>query len=139
MAFAFPSARCDWFRRPRLDDRASSCVVNPRSPSPPRGMSMLDVKPRSRSDLAREPRASRPRRDGRPRISVVTVASDESPAALREVAERASHWQRLGVEFVLVSVKRQIPGVSLSAIFNGARVVYGPADATLPQLRSLGL
>ena len=96
---------------------------------------MLDVKPRSRTDITLERRASRPRRDGNPRISVVAVVSDESAAALRELADRASHWQRLGVEFVIVGVKRQI----VSTIMSGARMVYGPSDATTAQLRSLGL
>jgi hypothetical protein len=100
---------------------------------------MLDVKPRPRIDLARETRPSRPSRDGRPRISLVTVAVDDSPTALRELADRALHWQRLGVEFVVVCAKRQTAAVSASAIFSGARLVYGSADATLAQLRSLGL
>jgi hypothetical protein len=100
---------------------------------------MLDVKPRTRIDLAPEARPSRPLREAGPTISLVTVVADDSAPGLRELSDRAQRWQGLGVEFVVVCAERQTAQLSVLAILSGARLVSGPDDATLAQLRSLGL
>ena len=72
-------------------------------------------------------------------MSVVSVASDDSAATLRELAERAVRWERLGVELIIVCTSRRSTKSTVSAISGGARLIYGPADASDSQLRAIGL
>jgi hypothetical protein len=100
---------------------------------------MLDVKPRSRVDTSFEPRALRARGDGRPLVSLVCVASEDAASTFRELAERASRWQRLGVELIVVCAVRHSAATTAGVSSTGARLIYGPALATDQQLRTLGL
>ena len=100
---------------------------------------MTDVRQRSLLDTTLEPRSTRARRDGRPSVSVVFMASDDSPALLREMAERSSRWQRLGVELIVVCSSRLTTATIVSLMSGEARVVYGPPNATDLQLRAKGL
>ena len=100
---------------------------------------MLDVKPRSRVDTVFEPRAPRIRGDGRPSVSLVCVATGDAPSLFRDLADRASHWHRLGIELVIVSAGRHSAASTALLNGSGARLIYGLALASEPQLRSMGL
>jgi hypothetical protein len=75
---------------------------------------------------------------GCPRVSVVSVVDDDSPATLRVIAERSARWEHHGVELVFVCASRQPAGPSPS-VFGGGRLLYAPADATEEELRAIGL
>jgi hypothetical protein len=98
---------------------------------------MLDAKPRSR-DTAFDPRPARTRGGGHPTLSIVCIASDDS-TTFRELADRPARWQALGVELIIVCVTRHSAASTASATSAGARLIFGPADATCQQLRSMGL
>lgn len=99
---------------------------------------MLDAKPGWHSPRAYGPPSVRAHHDGRPSVSVVSVASDDGATLLRNMADRAAGWQRLGVELIIVCASRQSTRSTVSAISGAARLIYGPADATEPQLRAIG-
>ena len=99
---------------------------------------MLDAKPGTRATGAYGPPSARVHHEGRPSVSVVSVSCDDGATLLRNMADRAARWQRLGVELIIVSASRQSTRSTVSAISGAARLIYGPADATEPQLRAIG-
>ena len=100
---------------------------------------MVEVKAGIRPDITQHARASRARHEGRPSVSIVSVAQDDSAANLKALAERAVRCARLGAELIVVCASRQSTRSTVSAISGSARLIYGPADATEPQLRAIGL
>lgn len=97
---------------------------------------MIEMKKGVRAEYTRD---SRVRPEGRPSVSVVSIAYDDAPATIRELAERSARLHRLGVELIIVCASRQSGQSIVSAISGGARLIYGPADASERQLRALGL
>lgn len=85
-----------------------------------------------------EPSPARVRHEGRPTLSVVSLAEDDSAATLRLMAERAGLWERFGVELITVCASRRTTPSTVSAVSGAARLIYGPADATESQLRAMG-
>lgn len=114
---------------------ADSVLVRPHHPA--FILSMLDVTPRMHSDAV-DVRTVRPSGKRGPRLSVVSVAQDDSPATLRSIAERCARWERLGIELIVVCACRHAARAMASGLA-GARMIHAPDDATEVELRSLGL
>jgi hypothetical protein len=100
---------------------------------------MLDVKAKGAVDSGRDAHGARARHRDRPSMTIVSIATDDSVATLRSIGERSAHWERLGVERVIVCRRRPNGGPSFGAMSGGARLIYGPSEATERQLRGIGL
>lgn len=99
---------------------------------------MFDTRSVSRSHTTYHPAYGRIRREGRPSVSVVSVASDDGAALLQTMTDRATRWQRLGVELIIVCAGSRMEQGTTPAIGEAVRFIRGPADATEPQLRAIG-
>ena len=102
-------------------------------------ISMIDISKGARSGEAYQAPSLRTRREGRPSVSVVSIAGDDSAATLSDLSDRSARLHRLGVELIVVCASRQHAQSTLSAMSGGARLIYGPADASERQLRAIGL
>jgi hypothetical protein len=100
---------------------------------------MLDVNPRTRLEADRYRNALRGRANGLPTVSVVAVAGTDPEATVRETTSCYARWSHLGVELIVVCGDGETWEPAIAEIPDGIRVIYGPADATQSQLRSLGL
>jgi len=99
---------------------------------------MLVTTEAPRTGHAGDTRFPRARHDGRPRVSIVTVARDDSAATLRTMVERSARWERFGVESIIVCASRRLTKATVSAMTGLARLIQGPADASDAQLRAVG-
>lgn len=99
---------------------------------------MLDLKGRTRSD-DRNHAAMSDRANGLPTVSVVAVAREDADVTIRELTARYGRWAQFGVELIVVCGGDTTWNQPVSALHPIVRVIYGPADASDAQLRSIGL